>query len=61
MKKKEIELLEKKLKDAVDERDSSVHKLNDQLEGVNALLKRALDLQSDIDSIRVDVIKEQEI
>ena len=61
MKKKEIELLENKLKDAVDERDSSVHKLNEQLESVNALLKRALDLQSDIDSIRVDVIKEQEI
>lgn len=61
MKKKEIELLENKLKDAVDERDSSVHKLNEQLEGVNALLKRTLDLQSDIDSIRVDVIKEQEI
>lgn len=61
MKIKEIELLENKLKDAVDERDSSVQKLNGQLEGVNTLLKKAFDLESDINSIRVDVIKEQEI
>lgn len=61
MKKKEIELLENKLKDAVEERDSSVQKLDLQLEGVNTLMKKALDLQSNIDSIRVDVIKEQAI
>lgn len=61
MKQKEIRQLEKKLKDAVDERDSSIQKLDIQLEGVNTLLKKALDLQSDIDSIRVDVIKEQAI
>ena len=59
--KKKIEMLENKLKDAVEKRDSSVQKLNRQLERVNALLKRALDLKSDIDTIRVDVIKEQEI
>ncbi len=61
MKKKEIELLENKLKDAVEERDSSVQRLNNQLEGVSAIMKKALDLESDIDSIRVDVIKEQAI
>lgn len=59
--KKKIEMLENKLKDAVEKRDSSVQKLNRQLERVNALLKRVLDLKSDIDTIRVDVIKEQEI
>ena len=60
-KKKEIELLENKLKDAVEERDSSFNKLNIQLQGVNALMNKALDLESDIESIRVDVIKEQTI
>lgn len=61
IKKKEIELLENKLKDAVNERDSSVQRLRTQLEGVNELMKKALDLESDVDSIRVDVIKEQAI
>ena len=61
MKKKEIELLENKLKDAVDERDSLVQKLDTQLESVNMLMKKALDLESDIESIHVDVIKEQAI
>lgn len=60
-KKKEIELLENKLKDAVEARDSSVNKLNMQLQGVNALMNKALDLESDIESIRVDTIKEQTI
>lgn len=60
-KKKEIELLENKLKDAVEERDSSFNKLNIQLQGVNALMNKALDLESDIESIRVDTIKEQTI
>lgn len=61
MKKKEIEQLENKLRDAVEERDSSVRKLDIQLESVNMLMKKAFDLQSDIDSIRVDVIREQDI
>lgn len=61
IKKKEIEILENKLKDAVDQRDSSVRKLNEQLEGVNSLMKKALNLESDIESIRVDKIKEQDI
>lgn len=60
-KKKEIELLENKLKDAVEARDSSVNKLNMQLQGVNTLMNKALDLESDIESIRVDAIKEQTI
>ena len=60
-KKKEIELLENKLKDAAEARDSSVNKLNMQLQGVNALMNKALDLESDIESIRVDTIKEQTI
>ena len=60
-KKKEIELLENKLKDAVEARDSSVNKLNMKLQGVNTLMNKALDLESDIESIRVDVIKEQTI
>lgn len=61
IKKKEIEILENKMRDAVNERDSSVQKLRTQLEGVNVLMKKALDLESDINSIRVDVIKEQTI
>lgn len=61
IKKKEIEMLENKLKDAVNERDSSIQKLCTQLEGVKVLMKKALDLESEIDSIRVDVIKEQTI
>lgn len=61
IKKKEIEILENKMKDAINERDSSVEKLCVQLEGVNGLMKKALDLASDINSIRVDMIKEQTI
>ncbi len=61
MKKKEIELLDNKLKEAVNERDASVTKLNEQKTMVTGLLKKALDLESEINSIKVDIIKEQEI
>lgn len=60
-KKKELENLENKLKDAVEERDHSIHRLTEQMNSISAYLKTALDLESDINGIRVDAIKEQEI
>ena len=61
--KRERENLESKLKDAVEERDLSVSRLAEQMAGIKAHLKNALDLESEINDIyiRVDVIKEQEI
>lgn len=61
LKKQEIEMLENKLRSAVEERDLSVQKLNEQLSVIKDLLRKALDLESDIESIHVDVIKEQEM
>ncbi len=60
-KKKELEILNNRLNDAVKEKESSINKLKVQQEGVRKRLQTAHDLKFEIDSIRVDRIEEQDI
>ncbi|WP_303836690.1 dynamin family protein [Ruminococcus flavefaciens] len=61
LKQNELEHLEKQLECAISEKEASVVRLNEQKQQIDAILDKALELESDVNSIRVDVIKEENL
>ena len=61
LKQDELDHLEKQMESAISEKEDSVQHLNEQKEQIIILLGKALDLESDVNSIRVDTIKEEKL
>lgn len=59
MRTKEIEMLQEKAKTAMESREAAVTLIQEELAGLEEILIEALDLKSDLESIRVDTILEE--
>lgn len=61
LKKQELDLLVEKSNMAVSERNERINRINEEQSEVKSFLSAALDIQSDIESMKVDVIAEEEL
>lgn len=61
LKQKELELLNQQLDAAVSERNERISKINEELNEMKTILSTALDIETDINSIQIDVITEENL
>lgn len=59
--KKEIEILQEKMSLAIQDKENSINKLNNELKDLEPLVLEVIDLQNIFDNTRPDYIKEEEL